>query len=109
MPMNESAAREIALLLYDEPLAKVFELKAVSEDVYGIRFIDRRDGTVLEVAQVLAWIDPIRAGRVLQPDYSVCDVCDRLHGDRDTYGELRDVCRSCLIELLENQIAGDQP
>ncbi|MGH2751043.1 MAG: hypothetical protein ACRDJV_15545 [Actinomycetota bacterium] len=56
-----------------------------------------------------AWVESIKAGRVLQPDYGVCEVCDRLHGERDTFGELRSVCRGRLIELLENGIVGEQP
>ncbi|MDQ3766266.1 MAG: hypothetical protein M3346_02865 [Actinomycetota bacterium] len=111
MPMNYATARGVALLLYDEPLAKVFELKRVTDDCYRIRFSDRRDGrihTVLEVAQLVTWIDSILAGRVLQPDYGVCEVCDCLHGERDSCGELRSLCRSCLLELLENGIGGEQ-
>ena len=111
MPMNYSTARELAVLLYDEPLAQVTELKRVTNDCYRIRFCDRRDGrthTVLEVAQVVTWIDSIFAGRVLQPDYGVCEVCDCLHGGRDSSGELRNLCRSCLVELLENGVGGDQ-
>ncbi|CAN5768051.1 hypothetical protein BH20ACT23_BH20ACT23_28690 [soil metagenome] len=111
MPMNYSTAREIALLLYDEPLARVTELKRVDDDAYRIRFSDRRDGrthTILEPAQVVAWLDSVLGGRVLHPDYGVCEVCDRLHGERDSCGELRSVCRSCLIALLEDGVGGGQ-
>jgi hypothetical protein len=59
-------------------------------------------------AQLVTWIDSIFAGRVLQPDHGVCEVCDCLHGERDSAGELRNLCRSCLVELLENVLGGDQ-
>jgi hypothetical protein len=36
---------------------------------------------------VVAWLDSIVAGRVLQPDYAVCEVCDALHAERDRDGE----------------------
>jgi len=101
MPMNYSTAREIAVLLYDEPLAQVTELKRIRPDIYRIRFSDRRDGrthTILEAQQVVTWLDSIFTGRVLQPDYGVCQVCDGLHGERDRTGELRNVCRRCLVE-----------
>ncbi len=111
MPMNYSTAQEVAVLLHDEPLAQITELKRIRDDSYRIRFSDRRDGrthTILEIGQVAAWLDSIIAGRVLVPDYGVCEVCDRLHGERDPAGELRNVCRSCLVELLENGIGGEQ-
>jgi hypothetical protein len=41
MPMNYSTARELAVLLYDEPLAQVTELKRIRDDIYRIRFSDR--------------------------------------------------------------------
>ena len=109
MPMNYSTARGVALLLYDEPLAHVVELKRICDGLFRIRFRDRRDGrvhTLLEVAQVAQWIDSLVAGRLLQPAYGVCEVCDRLHGDRDYRGELRSVCRSCLVDLLEDGFGG---
>ena len=68
MPMNYSTAREIAVLLYDEPLANVIELKRMRADIYRVRFCDRRDGrthTVLEAEQVAAWLDSILAGAVI--------------------------------------------
>ena len=79
MPMNESTARGVALLLYDDPLAQVIELKAIRHDIYRVRFTDRRDGrthTVLELSQVADWIDSVFEGRVLHPAYGVCEVCD---------------------------------
>lgn len=111
MPMNYSTAREIAVLLYDEPLAKVTELKRIRADIYRIRFSDRRDGrthTILEPEQVATWLESILFGRVLQPDYGVCEVCDDLHGERDRSGELRNVCRRCLVELLEDGLGGER-
>jgi len=111
MPMNESTAREVAVLLYDEPLANVIELKRMRADIYRVRFRDRRDGrthTITDAEQVVAWLDSILAGRVMHPDYGVCEVCDRLHGERDRSGELRNLCRSCVIELLENGVWGWQ-
>ncbi len=111
MPMNYSTARELAVLLYDEPLAQVTELKRIRADIYRIRFSDRRDGrihTILEPGQVVAWIDSVLSGRVLQPDYGVCEVCDGLHGERDRGGELRHVCRRCLVELLEDGLGGER-
>ena len=111
MPMNYSTARELAVLLYDEPLAQVTELKRIRADIYRIRFSDRRDGrthTILEPAQVVAWIDSVFSGRVLQPDFGVCEICDSLHGERDRSGELRNVCRRCLVELLENGLGGER-
>ena len=110
MPMNYSTARELAVLLYDEPLAQVTELKRIRADIYRIRFSDRRDGrthTILEPGQIATWLDSIVAGRVLQPAYGVCEVCDSLHGHRDRDGELRNVCQRCLIELLEAGLGGD--
>jgi hypothetical protein len=92
MPLDHTAARKLALLLYDEPLVKVTELKRVADDVYRIRFVDRRDGrthTILEPGQIATWLDSIVAGRVLQPTYGVCEVCDCLHSERDREGELR--------------------
>jgi len=111
MPMNYSTAREIAVLLYDEPLAQVTELKRIRPDIYRIRFSDRRDGrthTILEAQQVVTWLDSIFTGRVLQPDYGVCEICDCLHGERDRSGELRNVCRPCLVELLEDGLGGER-
>ena len=111
MPMNYSTARELALLLYDEPLAQVTELKCIRADIYRIRFSDRRDGrthTILEAQQFATWLDSVLSGRVLQPDYGVCEICDRLHGERDSFGELRNVCRGCLVELLEDGLGGEQ-
>jgi hypothetical protein len=40
MPLNHSAARKLALLLYDEPLVRVTELKRIADDTYRIRFTD---------------------------------------------------------------------
>jgi hypothetical protein len=111
MPMNYLTARTIAVLLYDEPLAQVTELKRIRTDIYRIRFDDRRDGrthTILEAQQFAAWLDSVLSGRVLQPDYGVCEICDHLHGERDSSGELRNLCRSCLIELLEDGLGGEQ-
>ena len=71
MPMNYSTAREIAVLLYDEPLAQVIELKRIRADIYCIRSSDRRDGrmhTILEPGQVVTWLDSVLSGRVLQPE-----------------------------------------
>jgi hypothetical protein len=34
----------------------------------------------------------------------VCEVCDCLHGKRDSSGELRNLCRSCLVGLLEEGV-----
>ena len=111
MPMNYLTARTIAVLLYDEPLAQVTELKRIRADIYRIRFSDRRDGrthTILESQQFATWLDSVLSGRVLQPDYGVCAVCDRLHGERDRSGELRNVCRRCLVELLEHGLGGER-
>jgi len=74
MPMIYSTAGELAVLLHDEPLAQVTELKPIRADIYRIRFSDRRDGpthTILEPGQVVAWIDSVLSGRVLQPDYGI--------------------------------------
>jgi hypothetical protein len=111
MPLNHAAARKLALLLYDEPLVKVTELKRIADDIYRIRFTDRRDGrthTILEPGQIAEWLDSIVAGRVLQPAYAVCQVCDSLHAERDRNGELRNVCRRCLLELLEEGLGGER-
>ena len=109
MPLNHTAARKLALLLYEEPLVKVTELKRIADGVYRIRFVDRRDGrthTILEPGQIASWLDSIVQGRVLQPSYGVCEVYS-LHSERDRDGELRNVCRRCLIELLETGL-GDE-
>jgi hypothetical protein len=111
MPMNYSTARELAVLLYDEPLVKVTELKRISDDVYRIRFTDRRDGrthTIFEPGQIAEWLDSVFAGRVLQPAYGVCEVCDSLHSERDRSGELRNICRRCLVELIEEGLGGER-
>jgi hypothetical protein len=76
MPLNHTAARKLALLLYDEPLVKVTELKRIAADTYRIRLTDRRDGrthTILEPGQIAEGRDSIVAGRVLQPAYGVCE------------------------------------
>ena len=111
MPMNYSTARELAVMLYDEPLAQVTELKRIRADIYRIRFCDRRDGrthTILEPEQIATWLDSVFAGRVLQPDYGVCEICDGLHGERDRSGELHHVCRRCLVELLADGLGGER-
>ena len=110
MPLDHTAARKLALLLFEEPLVKVTELKRIADGAYRIRFVDRRDGrthTILEPGQIATWLDSIVQGRVLQPAYGVCEVCDSLHSHRDRDGELRNVCRRCLIELLEAGLGGD--
>jgi hypothetical protein len=56
----------------------------------------------------VTWLDSVLAGRVLQPDYGVCEICDCLHGERDRTGELRNVCRRCLVELLEDGLGGER-
>ena len=109
MPIDEDTAHALALMLHDEPLAEVVSIKSLAPDTFLLCFTDRRDGrthVVLELAQVVAWLDSIVAGRVLQPDYAVCEVCDSLHGERDRDGELRNVCRRCLIELLRDGLGG---
>jgi hypothetical protein len=40
--MNYSTARETAVLLYDEPLAQVTELKRIRADLYRIRLLRGR-------------------------------------------------------------------
>ena len=37
MPLDHTAARKLALLLYEEPLVKVTELKRIADGVYRIR------------------------------------------------------------------------
>ena len=90
-PLDERSARAIAILLYDEPLAAVTELKRVETGSYRLRFTDARDGrehVLLTTGDFIDWIDSVIAGRALQPAVAVCSACGKVHGDRNLAGEL---------------------
>lgn len=108
-PLDDRSARAITILLYEEPLATVTEMKRMVDDVYRVCFTDARDGhdhVLLTVGDFIDWIDSVIAGRLMPPAHVVCAACSHIHADRDLSGELFVLCISCQVEIAELDIGG---
>lgn len=63
---------------------------------------NRRDGRehVLETPEDLeTWLESFKRRSLLQPTKAFCDCCGAIHADRDTDGELFELCAACQAEL----------
>ena len=111
MPMNYSTARSSRCCSTTSRSLRS-PSSSGSDDIYRIRFSDRRDGrthTILEAQQVATWLDSVFAGRVLQPDYGVCEVCDSPpRRARLAPASCATSAGRCLVELLEDGLGGEQ-
>lgn len=100
--MKQRSIQALADYLAQRPIGRIVSVRPNSDDDYIVSIEDRRDGRehVLETPEDLeTWLDSFKQGRLLQPTKAFCDCCGAIHTDRDTDGELFELCAECQAEL----------
>ena len=100
--MKQRGIQAIADYLTHRPIRRIVSVRPVADDDYVVSIEDRCDGRehVLETPEDLeAWLESFKRGRLFQPTKAFCDCCGAIHTDRDTDGELFELCVECQAEL----------
>lgn len=100
--MKQRSIRVLADYLVNRPIGRIVAVRPVADDDYIVSIEDRRYGRehVLETPEDLeTWLDTLKQGWLLQPTKAFCDCCGNIHTDRDTDGELFELCAGCQAEL----------